>query len=304
MKLTRPLALFDLETTGTNTQQDKIVSIAVIKILPDGSKEQKTMLIDPGIPIPPQATEVHGITDQMVQGKPKFINISKSLKDFLNGSDIGGYNSDEFDLQMLIQEFHRCQIEFPDWELNLVDAFKIERKLNPHTLGDTYKRYTGKDLEGAHDAMEDTIATELVLECQVSRLVELMEGEEITVEFLDKFAQGENTRFDYAGKAYVKEGVVYWSFGKNRDKDVLKDRSYLNWVLNSDFPIQTKKKLKGVLLTNGLLTIGEVEVLKMAKSGKEFHGFGGGFENLCELGFLNGDLEITNLGRDYVNEYL
>lgn len=133
LKLKKTIVFFDLETTGVSIQQDKIVQIAVIKINPGNNKkgfERKSYLIDPAIPIPPGATEVHGITDEMVQGKPKFVNIAKSLKEYLNGCDLGGYNSDAFDIPMLIQEFHRCGISFPDHDLNVIDGLTIERIIN------------------------------------------------------------------------------------------------------------------------------------------------------------------------------
>ena len=248
MKLLKPIVFFDLETTGVNTSTDKIVQIAVIKINTDGSREEKEMLIDPQMPIPPSATEVHGITDEMVQGKPTFKQVSKGIKDFFYGSDIAGYNSDNFDVPILMQEFHRCQIEFPDWELNFVDVLKVERLLNSHKLTDAFKRYTGKDLDDAHEALADTRATEAVFMDQLKRLNEDDSlTEDHTPESIDKLCQGENIRFDYAGKCYIKDGVVFWSFGKNKDNPVLEDPGYLNWVLNSDFPIETKNKLKSLL---------------------------------------------------------
>lgn len=250
LKLFKPIVFFDLETTGTSIQQDKIVQIAVFKIYPrtDDPYEKKVHLIDPGIPIPKEATEVHGITDEMVQGKPKFAQIAKALKDYMTDCDLGGFNSDSFDIPMLIQEFHRCNIAFPDWDLNVVDVLKIERIVNSHKLSETYKRRFGRELEGAHDASADTDATVEVLFSQLEQINDFTEEPmELTIENIDKFCQGDNQRFDLAGKCYIKDGVVFWSFGKWKDHPVLDDRSYLNWVLNSDFPIQTKQLLTGLL---------------------------------------------------------
>lgn len=244
LKLSKPIVFFDLETTGTSIQQDRIVQIAVIKMFPDPetSIERKVHLIDPGCPIPSEATEIHGITDEMVQGKPKFIQIAKGVKDYMTGCDLGGYNSDMFDIPMLIQEFHRCNIAFPDWDLNVIDVIKIERILNSHKLSETYKRYFDKELDDAHDAMVDANATVDIFFEQLDFLKDQPDFN-MSIEAIDKFCQGENERFDLAGKCYLKDGVVHWSFGKNMNKPVLKDTSYLNWVLNSDFPIQTKNLL-------------------------------------------------------------
>jgi len=254
MLIDKPLAMLDLETTGINIQQDRIVSIAVIKKLPDGSKETKSVLINPGIPIPPQASEVHGITDEMVQDKPMFKHIAKSLLDFLFGCDLGGYNSDHFDIPMLIQEFHRCGIQFPQWEMNQVDSLKIERILNSHKLEHTFQRWTGKPMENAHDALADITATDKVLDLQIERLAKIMADDpdwnekEINPRNIDQYCQGDKKRFDVAGKTYQSDGTVFWSFGKNMNQPVLEDRSYLNWVLNSDFPIETKEKLKTLII--------------------------------------------------------
>lgn len=252
LKLFRPIVFFDLETTGTSIQQDKIVQIAVLKMEIDLKQvEKKVHLLDPGISIPKEASDVHGITDEMVQGKPKFSQIAKSLKDYMTGCDLGGYNSDNFDIPLLIQEFHRCKISFPDWDLNVVDSLKIERIVNSHKLSETYKRYFNKDLDDAHDAMVDTDATVKIFMEQIQKIKDVDDFEgEITIESIDKFCQGENERFDLAGKCYVKDGVVCWSFGKNMNKPVMEDRSYLNWVLNSDFPIQTKQLLTDLLTKN------------------------------------------------------
>lgn len=244
IKLIKPIIFFDLETTGVSIQHDRIVQIAVIKIPVNSgdSIERKVHLIDPGIPIPKEASDVHGITDEMVQGKPKFFQIAKALKDVMTGCDLAGYNSDVFDIPLLIQEFHRCKILFPDWDLNVIDVIKIERILNSHKLSETYKRYMKKELDDAHDAMVDTDATLEVFLKQLDYLKNQPDLE-MSIQSIDKFCQGENERFDLAGKCFIKDGIVYWSFGKNMNQPILKDTSYLNWVLNSDFPIQTKNLL-------------------------------------------------------------
>lgn len=255
MKLLKPFIVFDLETTGTSISDDKIVQLAVIKKHPDGKVEKKTMLLNPGISIPKEATEVHGITDEMVKDKPFFKQIAKSLFEFFFGCDLGGYNSDQFDIPLLMAEFDRCDIHFLSWTPNVVDGLKIERMVNSHKLEYTYARHTGKTLDNAHDAMADSEATLEVLESQFEMLMSSYKDEKgniipLTIEQVDTHCQQENERFDYAGKAYKKEGSVFWSFGKNKDRDVLQDRSYLDWVLKSNFPIDTKNKLIKLITNN------------------------------------------------------
>jgi DNA polymerase-3 subunit epsilon len=242
MKLKKPIVFFDLETTGVDVSTARIVQIACIKINLDGSMEEKKMLINPTIPIPKEASEVHNITDEMVKDAPLFSQVAKGIYSFFKDCDIAGYNSDFYDVPLLCEEFSRISILFLDWEYNLIDVLKYERLLRPNKLADVYKRYTGKDLEGSHDAMNDTKAT-------IEILFKQIEGkEEITPAEIDEFCQGTKKRFDIAGKTYKNdEGVVFWSFGKNINKPVLEDKAYLEWVLKTDFPSETKFKLKQLL---------------------------------------------------------
>jgi DNA polymerase-3 subunit epsilon len=242
MKLNRPIVFFDLETTGVDIATARIIQIACIKINMDGSTEEKKMLINPTIPIPAEATEVHGITDEMVKEAPLFSQIAKSLYNFFKDCDIAGYNSDSYDVPLICEEFGRLSILFLDWDYNMVDVLKYERLLRPNKLGDVYKRYTGKELEGSHDAMNDTRATIEILFYQ-------LEGkEETSPAEIDEYCQGKKKRFDVAGKTYKNEdGVVFWSFGKNMNKPVLEDKGYLEWVLKNDFPSETKHKLRQIL---------------------------------------------------------
>ncbi|AFM54839.1 DNA polymerase [Croceibacter phage P2559S] len=244
MKIEKPIVFFDLETTGVNTSTDRIVQIAILKINTEGEQETANRLINPGRPIPKAATDVHGITDEMVKDAPTFKQIAKSLFDIFDGCDVGGYNSDNFDVPLLIEEFNRAEIEYPaaGAAINFVAVLKLERKVNSHKLTDTYKRYTGKELDGAHDALNDVRATAEVLFEQMAKFKEPMTAAQI-----DEYCQGEAGRFDYAGKMYVKDDVVCWAFGKHKDKPVTSDRQYADWVMRSDFPLDTKNKLKTVL---------------------------------------------------------
>jgi DNA polymerase-3 subunit epsilon len=159
MNITRPIVFFDLETTGLDLSKDRAVSIATLKIDLESNTEEKKILINPEMMIPKEASDIHGITDEMVADAPTFKQISKSLFSYFENCDIAGFNSDYYDVPLLMKEFSRCGIDFPTWELNLVDVLKFERMLNSNKLGDVYLRYTGKELEGAHDALKDAQIT-------------------------------------------------------------------------------------------------------------------------------------------------
>ena len=244
MNITRPIVFFDLETTGLDLSTDRAVSIATLKIDMDGNTEEKKILINPEMEIPKEASEIHGITNEMVAEAPTFKQISKSLFSYFENCDIAGFNSDYYDVPLLMKEFNRCGIEFPTWELNLVDVLKFERMLNSNKLGEVYLRYTGKELEGAHDAMNDIKATFEILMCQLEK-----HGKnDLTPQEIDLMCQGERKRFDLSGKTYLNaNGEVCWSIGKNANNPVTKDTAYLNWVLKSDFPEETKAKLRTLL---------------------------------------------------------
>jgi len=244
MNITRPIVFFDLETTGLDLSTDRAVSIATLKIDLEGKTEEKKILINPEMDIPKEASEIHGITNEMVADAPTFKQISKSLFSYFENCDIAGFNSDYYDVPLLMKEFSRCGIDFPTWELNLVDVLKFERMLNSNKLSEVYLRYTGKELEGAHDAMNDIKATFEILMCQLEK-----HGKnDLTPQEIDLMCQGERKRFDLSGKTYLNaNGEVCWSIGKNANNPVTKDTAYLNWVLNSDFPEETKAKLRTLL---------------------------------------------------------
>lgn len=244
MNITRPIVFFDIESTGLDLGKDRAVSIATLKIDLEGKTEEKKILINPEMEIPKEASEIHGITDEMVADAPTFKQISKSLFTYFENCDIAGFNSDYYDVPLLMKEFSRCGIDFPTWELNLVDVLKFERMLNSNKLGEVYLRYTGKELEGAHDALNDIRATFEILMCQLQKHGK----EDLTPQQIDLMCQGERKRFDLSGKTYLNaNGEVCWSIGKNANNPVTKDTAYLNWVLSSDFPEETKAKLRSLL---------------------------------------------------------
>lgn len=244
MNITRPIIFFDLETTGLDLSKDRAVSIATIKIDLEGKTEEKKILINPEMMIPQEASDIHGITDEMVADAPTFKQISKSLFSYFENCDIAGYNSDYYDVPLLMKEFSRCGIEFPTWELNLVDVLKFERALNSNKLEEVYFRYTGNRLEGAHDALNDIRATFEILMCQLQKHGK----EDHTPKDIDLICQGERKRFDLSGKTYLNaNGEVCWAIGKNVNVPVTKDLKYLDWVFSSDFPEETKAKLRTLL---------------------------------------------------------
>lgn len=241
MKLKKPIIFFDLETTGVDTTKDRIVQIATIKLFPDGSQESKTYLINPEINIPKEASDVHGITDEMVKDSPTFKKYSKNLLKYFENSDIGGYNSNRFDVPLLIEEFRRCDLEF-DIKRAYLDVMQIEQELNPRTLSGVYNRYMGKELEDAHDALNDVKATLEIFNCQTEKLSELK-----TVEEIDKFSQGDKPRVDLAGKLQIIDDEICWTFGKHKDKPITTDYQYASWVLTTSIPKETEDIIKNII---------------------------------------------------------
>lgn len=241
IKLERPLIVFDTETTGTEISSDRIISIAAIKIAVDYKETNLEFFFNPGIDIKPEATAVHGYTNSMLEGYSSFGDYYESLQEFFSDSDIAGFNV-KFDVAMLAEEFARCgYFGFPG-DAKLIDAMSIYHKKEQRTLSAGYKFYTGKDLDGAHDAMNDTKATLEILQSQVSLYHEIGE----TVEALSEFS--DVRMYDPAGYFSVnKDGGICYNFGKNKDKPALSDKGYLLWMLKSDFPETTKKAIRKLL---------------------------------------------------------
>jgi DNA polymerase III subunit epsilon len=242
LKITRPMAFIDLETTGINLGQDRIVEIGMIKLLPDGNKTVKRKLINPEMPIPPSATEIHGISDQMVKDAPTFKQSAQEIRQFLDGCDLAGYNSNRFDVPLLVEEFLRADIEFEMKGRKLVDVQKIFHMMEQRTLGAAYKFYCSKTLEEAHSAEADARATMEILEAQVQRYPQMG----TTVESILKFT-GEEVVVDFARRFVMEKGVELFNFGKFKGRpvaDVLKaEPQYYDWMMKGDFPLHTKQKL-------------------------------------------------------------
>ncbi len=246
LQLTRPLAFIDLETTGVNISADRIVEIAIVKINPDGTQQVKRKLINPLMPIPKGASDVHGITDDMVKDAPTFKQVANEVKQFIDHCDIGGYNSNRFDIPMLIEEFLRVGIDFSTDGRKLVDVQKVFHMMEQRTLSAAYKFYCQKTLDGAHSAEVDATATWEVLEAQVERYPQIGN----TVESIVKFT-GEDDIVDFARRFIRENGVEVFNFGKHKGKpvtQVLKEEpQYYDWMMKGDFPMNTKQKLTEIL---------------------------------------------------------
>jgi len=246
LNLTRPIAFIDLETTGVNVSNDRIVEIAIVKILPDGTRQVKRKLINPLIPIPSGASDVHGITDEMVKDAPSFKQVANEIKQFMDNCDMGGYNSNRFDVPMLIEEFLRAGVSFSADGRKLVDVQKVFHMMEQRTLGAAYKFYCNKVLDGAHSAEVDATATWEVLEAQIERYPQIGD----TVESIVKFT-GEDDIVDFARRFVKENGIEIFNFGKHKGKpvtQVLKEEpQYYDWMMKGDFAMNTKQKLTEIL---------------------------------------------------------
>jgi DNA polymerase-3 subunit epsilon len=242
LQLTRPIAFIDLETTGINISTDRIVEIAIVKILPNGEKQNKRKIVNPTIPIPQGAIDVHGITNEMVKDAPTFKQIANEIKQFLDNCDIGGYNSNRFDIPMLVEEFLRCELNIEIESRKLLDVQKVFHLMEQRTLTAAYKFYCSKELENAHSAEADATATYEVLEAQITKYANIGN----TVESIVKFT-GEENIIDFSRRFIMENGVETFNFGKHKGKpvtQVLKEEpQYYDWMMKGDFALHTKQKL-------------------------------------------------------------
>lgn len=248
LKLKRPLLFFDIESTGLNVATDRIVEISMVKVMPDGSRDVKTRRVNPTIPIPEAARAVHGISDEDVKDCPTFAQLAKSMMAWMEGCDIAGYNSLNFDIPMLTEEFMRAGLDPKFRERNLVDVQVIFYKKEPRTLSGAYKFYCGKNLEDAHTAEADTMATLEVLEAQLDHYPDL----ENDVAALADFTKRQKM-LDYAGRIVLDEhDVPIFNFGKHKGRSVREvleqEPSYYTWMQNGDFTQDTKNVLTKIYL--------------------------------------------------------
>jgi DNA polymerase III subunit epsilon len=245
LQLVKPLAILDLETTGINLSTDRIIEIAIVKVFPDGKKIVKRKLINPEMPIPPASTEIHGISDEMVKDAPTFRQAANEIRQFIDNSDLAGYNSNRFDIPMLAEEFLRVSLDFDFRVRKLIDVQKIFHSMEQRTLAAAYKFYCNEVLVDAHSAEADATATWEVLQSQIERYPQLG----LTVESILKCI-GEDNTVDFARRMIMENGVEVFNFGKHKGRsvtEVLKaEPQYYDWMMKGDFPLHTKQKLTEV----------------------------------------------------------
>lgn len=248
LNLRNPLIFFDLETTGINIVTDRIVEISYLKIFPSGEEFSKTILVNPGIPIPKESTDIHGIRDEDVRNAPKFNELAKTLSNDFEGCDFAGYNLNKFDVPLLAEEFLRAGIDFDLKKRKFVDVQVIFHKMEQRTLSAAYKFYCNKDLMEAHTAEGDTRATFEILQAQLDQYSNL----ENDVNWLADFSV-QTRNVDFAGRiVYNEKDVEVFNFGKYKGipvEQVLKtDPGYFGWIMNGDFPLYTKNVLTNIKL--------------------------------------------------------
>ena len=248
LNLNKPICFFDLETTGINISKDRVVEISILKVHPNGKEESKTWRVNPEMKIPAEVTAIHGISDADVADKPTFKEISKDVYNMIKDSDLGGFNSNRFDIPLLAEELLRSDVDFDMKGRVSVDVQTIYHKMEQRTLSAAYKFYCDKNLDNAHSAEADTIATFEVLKKQIEKY-DILEND---MKFLSEFSSRKKFA-DFAGFiTYNKAGEECFSFGKHKNKKVLevleKEPGYFGWLLNADFPLYTKKVLTAIKL--------------------------------------------------------
>ena len=248
LNLNKPICFFDLETTGISITKDRIVEISILKVNPDGSEEKKTWLVNPEMQIPEVVIAVHGITNEKVANEPTFKELAKEINSWIKDADLGGFNSNRFDIPLLAEEMLRAGVDFDMKNRQSVDVQTIFHKMEQRTLTAAFKFYCDKNLDDAHSAEADTMATYEVLKAQLDRYDDL----ENDTAFLADFSSRKKLA-DFAGFiAYDKEGDECFSFGKHKGKKVTeileKEPGYFGWLLSADFPLYTKKVLTAIKL--------------------------------------------------------
>lgn len=248
LKLKRPICFFDLEATGTSVTKDRIVEISILKVFPNGNKESKTWLVNPEMQMSDEVIGIHGISNEKVANEPTFKELAHRVLDMIKDSDLGGYNSNKYDIPLLVEEFLRAGVDFEMGKRVAVDVQNIFHKKEQRTLSAAYRFYCDKELENAHSAEADTMATYEILKSQLDRYADLENDMEKLAEFSNRYRAA-----DFAGFIiYNEHDVEVFSFGKYRGQPVeevlSKDPGYFGWVQNADFPLYTKKILTAIKL--------------------------------------------------------
>ena len=246
LSLERPLAIFDLETTGTNITSDRIVEIAIIKVQPDGTEENYCKRVNPEMPIPTIVSEIHGIYDQDIQDAPTFKELANEIVSFIGDADLAGYNSNKFDIPVLAEELMRAGSDFDISKRKFVDVQNIFHKMEQRTLSAAYLFYCNKSIENAHNALYDAKATWDVLKAQIERYPDIKND----VNYLSEFSKAGNYNLlDFAGRLAIDEkGEAVYNFGKHKGKTIKQvaqiEPGYYGWMLDADFPLYTKQCLR------------------------------------------------------------
>lgn len=242
LKLERPIVFIDLETTGINIATDRVIEIAIVKIMPDKTKLVKHKLINPQMPIPKASTDIHGITDDKVKDAPSFKEVANEIKQFIDNADLSGYNSNRFDIPLLMEEFLRAGIVLDMSSRRLLDVQTIFHMMEKRTLEAAYKFYCAKDLVDAHSAEADASATWEILEAQLERYANLGNTVDTVLQFT-----GEEKYVDFARRFVLDNNVEVFNFGKHKGRSVVEvlkaEPQYYDWMMRGDFPLHTKQKL-------------------------------------------------------------
>lgn len=248
MQLDRAIVFFDIESTGLSVTKDKIVQISLLKIFPDKKEQSLTFTLNPEIPIPAEVVAIHGIRDEQVKNKPKFVEVAQEIFDFVNECDLAGFNLLKFDVPMLLEEFIRVNLELDIEKIHIIDVQAIYHKMEQRTLSAAYKFYCNQELTNAHDAEADTIATFEVFKAQLNKYDNLQKDIPGIVNFL-----GANNRVDLEGRVVKNDkGEVVFNFGKHKGRKVSQvfesEPSYYNWMMDGDFSGYTKKVIQRIKL--------------------------------------------------------
>jgi DNA polymerase III subunit epsilon len=245
IKLTRPLAFMDLETTGVNLASDRIVELAIVKILPDGSEVRKRRLVNPEMRIPAESSAIHGITDEMVKDAPTFREIANDVRQFLDNCDLAGYNSNRFDWPMLVEEFLRVGLAFDVNGRRMLDVQRVFHVMEPRTLAAALKFYCQEELVNAHSAEADAYATWKVFNAQLARYEKLGDTLDSVIQNI-----GDEPIVDFARRFVMEKGVEVFNFGKYKGRSVAEvlrnEPQYYDWMMKGDFPMHTKQKLSEI----------------------------------------------------------
>ncbi|MBA3829426.1 MAG: 3'-5' exonuclease [Taibaiella sp.] len=246
LALKRSIIFFDLETTGTDHAKDRIVELAFVKLNPDGTRDKFVKRINPGMPIPAEVTAIHGISDEDVKDCPEFKHIAHQLYQWMKGCDMGGYNSSRFDIPLLAEEFLRAGVDVDFSERHMIDVQQIFFKMESRTLSAAYNFYCNKQLDNAHSAEADILATIEVLEAQLERYNNLTNE----VQALHSFSNTDEY-VDYARRMVLKDGHPVFNFGKNKGRKVedvfTSEPQYYDWMMQADFSLHTKQKISEIL---------------------------------------------------------